>query len=304
MEFAIIYILASTTVVLPGISLWIILTSASSSPKVRFLNTAIAVMLFSAVWFAAPWILITEYLKYVWLAILALAIIRSGIMHTVRKTNGTIVLPIVFKIFLIAFLIFANFYIIKGFYPPKSQAVDISFPLKNGNYYVIQGGGSPVTNFFHNILSSQSFAMDIVKIDNFGRRATGILPRSNDKYQIFGDSLFCPCNGLVLAAAGQLQDNIPPFRNLGRSIGNYVILICEPAYIVMGHLKQGSITTKSGEFVREGTYLGQVGNSGRTVEPHLHIQANLIGNSNWYRGKPLPILFDGRFYSINEKINN
>ena len=43
-------------------------------------------------------------------------------------------------------------------------------------------------------------------------------------------------------------------------------------YLVLGHLKQGSVTVQVGEIVRRGQPLAAVGNSGHTNEPHLHLQ--------------------------------
>ena len=41
--------------------------------------------------------------------------------------------------------------------------------------------------------------------------------------------------------------------------------------MVLAHLKKGSIKVKEGQHVNEGEFLAQVGNSGSSSEPHLHI---------------------------------
>jgi hypothetical protein len=45
-----------------------------------------------------------------------------------------------------------------------------------------------------------------------------------------------------------------------------------------------------------GNWLGSVGNSGNTGEPHLHVHAQRPGPASApYAGDPLPILFGGRY---------
>lgn len=61
----------------------------------------------------------------------------------------------------------------------------------------------------------------------------------------------------------------PPFSALG---GNYVILKCGDAYPLYAHLKNGSVCVRPGDTVRSGDQLGLVGNSGSSLQPHLHFQ--------------------------------
>jgi murein DD-endopeptidase MepM/ murein hydrolase activator NlpD len=61
----------------------------------------------------------------------------------------------------------------------------------------------------------------------------------------------------------------PPFSALG---GNYVILKCGDVYPLYAHLKNGSVRVSPGDVVRCGDELGAVGNSGASLQPHLHFQ--------------------------------
>ena len=63
--------------------------------------------------------------------------------------------------------------------------------------------------------------------------------------------------------------NAPPFSALG---GNYVILECGDIYPLYAHLKKGSVCVRPGDMVRRGDQLGLVGNSGSSLQPHLHFQ--------------------------------
>ena len=54
--------------------------------------------------------------------------------------------------------------------------------------------------------------------------------------------------------------------------GNYVVIECEDFYVLLCHMKEGSINVKAGDEVVIGKKLGEVGNSGSSIQPHLHVQ--------------------------------
>lgn len=60
-----------------------------------------------------------------------------------------------------------------------------------------------------------------------------------------------------------------PFPAYG---GNYVVLKCGNVYPLLAHLRCGSVLVKVGDRVRAGDKLGEVGNSGSSIQPHLHFQ--------------------------------
>ena len=62
---------------------------------------------------------------------------------------------------------------------------------------------------------------------------------------------------------------IPPFSELG---GNFIILKCNDVYPLYAHLKNGSVRVRPGDTVHSGDLLGTVGNSGASLQPHLHFQ--------------------------------
>lgn len=62
---------------------------------------------------------------------------------------------------------------------------------------------------------------------------------------------------------------VPPFSALG---GNYVILKCGDVFPLYAHLRNGSVRVSPGDTVRVGDALGRVGNSGASIQPHLHFQ--------------------------------
>ena len=83
-------------------------------------------------------------------------------------------------------------------------------------------------------------------------------------------------------------------RDENETHGNYVVLDCQVAKVSLLHFKKGSLLVSEGESVVAGQPLGKVGNSGRTTEPHLHIQAdNALGEG-------IPISFNGKTFVRND----
>lgn len=54
--------------------------------------------------------------------------------------------------------------------------------------------------------------------------------------------------------------------------GNYIIIDTQGFYVFLAHLRSNSIRVQAGDEVAVGQVLAQVGNSGFTLEPHLHFQ--------------------------------
>lgn len=69
--------------------------------------------------------------------------------------------------------------------------------------------------------------------------------------------------------------NEPVYQPSKKIPSNSVTISCEGNMIVkMSHFNRNSITVKVDDSVEKGDFLGKIGNSGNSSEPHLHIQAN------------------------------
>ena len=99
----------------------------------------------------------------------------------------------------------------------------------------------------------------------------------------FGQPVLAPIAGTVVTAVSDVADNETrteyPRRSIAATLrdplwyfGNYVILDGGGVYVLLAHLRRGSIVVKAGDTVREGDQLGLAGNSGNTRLPHLHVQ--------------------------------
>lgn len=179
-------------------------------------------------------------------------------------------------------------------YHRTGKSLEVSFPLRSGTYYVLQGGASIVTNPFHE-MGSNKLAIDIVKLNYLGNRADGIAPRALSAYQSFGEKVYSPCQGSVLKIRDSLRDHPPGHPDTEHPEGNYIVLKCLMGDILMAHLRRGSIKAAPGATVTIGQPLAEIGNSGNTLEPHLHIEATKDG-------KAIGFSFNGRSLSINSLI--
>ena len=183
-----------------------------------------------------------------------------------------------------------------------SETIDLTFPLRQGTYLVVNGGSIEILNAHLMTLSGerfhpyrgQSYGVDIVRIDRWGRRAAGLQPRDPAAYRIFGDSVFAPCAGRVVAVLDGLPDQPVPVVDRAHMAGNHVLLACGTFEVLLGHLQQGSVRVGLGSAVGTNTLLGRVGNTGNTGEPHLHIHAQRAGTTAMpLSGEPLPIRLNG-----------
>lgn len=185
----------------------------------------------------------------------------------------------------------------------RAENIELAFPLRTGRYFVLQGGKGLPTNLFHYSLRGAIYAMDIVKLRPDGKRANAVFSRRLEDYEIFGDTLYSPCDGVVARAVSDDPDNIPPDMTRGANNTNQVLIETKNSYVFLAHLKKHSVIVKEGDRVKQGQPLGCVGNSGFSSEPHLHIQAHRkVPGMPWYQSPPLYIHFNGKGYLLYEVI--
>lgn len=176
--------------------------------------------------------------------------------------------------------------------------VELAVPFEQGRYIVRQGGNSPLLNY-HNPYPPQRYALDITALNAAGLRAAGLYPSELDRYAIFGKTVTSPCDGEVTAAVDGYPDLNPPAADPDNPPGNHVIIHCHGVNVVLAHLQQHSVAVAAGDRVVVGQMLGNVGNSGNTSEPHLHLHAVRAAEKDAHNGEGVPIRFNGRFLVRN-----
>lgn len=102
------------------------------------------------------------------------------------------------------------------------------------------------------------------------------LPASNNPdpgLQIWAAPVYSPAAGIIERIKNDVPDNQLGVCNYAENWGNYIIIrLDQGGWALLAHLQQGSIVTAIDTHIEAGTYLGKVGNSGRSPIPHLHLQ--------------------------------
>lgn len=204
---------------------------------------------------------------------------------------------------------------LSGRLPPSVEIVDIANPFGPGEFLVGHGGSNILVNGHLRTLDKsverfrpwrgQSRAVDFFGVGKWGMRASGWRPAEPSAYAIFGARLHAPCNGTVIAAEESMPDFQVPEQDTVNRLGNHVILRCDDAEIVLAHMRQDSIAVVVGDMVSKGDLLGEVGNSGASTEPHLHIHAQrpAPAGAPLISGEPLALRIDGRFLVRNDHLS-
>ena len=201
----------------------------------------------------------------------------------------------------------------RGRQMPAALPVDLLFPLTAGQYLVVSGGTNlslnphadalDTTVAAHRPWRGTGYALDVVALDRWGRRATGLVPSDPAAYFIFDTPVLAPCAGTVLVAEDGRPDMPVPRHDAAHPSGNYLILRGPQADIVLAHFRRGSLRVRAGAHVVAGQLLARAGNSGASDEPHLHLHAQRPGPPGLpMGGAPLPMRFRGRFLVRNDRV--
>jgi hypothetical protein len=246
------------------------------------------------------WDVISTYLPLVWWAVLVIGALAGLIQLRGRgfaegKTTRAMIYGAVEPLIAIVLLFYALSGMLHG------TTTDTGFPLTGGRFLVIHGGSNAMLNY-HNPNQAQRYALDIVGLDDFGRRAAEIDPADLNDYVIDGAPVRSPCAGQVIEAVGDLPDNAIGETNIEAPAGNHVVIACGDIEVELAHFKQGTLSVAVGDQVIEGRTIAQVGNSGNTTEPHLHIHAVRAGSGGANAGEGVPLSFGGIFPVRNSVI--
>ncbi|HEY9555688.1 MAG TPA: M23 family metallopeptidase [Acidimicrobiales bacterium] len=175
--------------------------------------------------------------------------------------------------------------------PDRAPEV-VAAPVR-GRWTALNSPGTKVPS--HGIRAyGQSHAIDILHPrppEAPAKVGWGIGMRNPEGFPTFGSPVLAVRDGVVVRAARRQRDHLTRqswpamaylmfveglFREMGGPrfiLGNHVIVDHgDGTYVAYAHLRRGSLLVGVGDRVQAGQQLGEVGNSGNSSEPHLHVQ--------------------------------
>ena len=158
-------------------------------------------------------------------------------------------------------------------YRPPVDAVTVGTPLA-GEWWVGHGGHAELVNY-HHTRSTQRDALDIMQVVDGSIHRPGRTDLTS--YYIYDQPVLAPANGTVTYVVDGHPDLPIGSLDSQHPTGNQLVIdIGGGRYLLIGHLRQGSIIVNVGERVTEGQQIARVGKSGHSSHPHIHIQAQTL----------------------------
>lgn len=168
-------------------------------------------------------------------------------------------------------------------------------PPFSGSMEVAQGIDGDITH-----QGSWRYALDFIRTESgCSYRNAGC---ELADFLAFDQAVLSPAWGTVVACRDDIPDNPPGAMNLAENWGNHALIaISSELFVLLAHLRQGSLAVAPGSPVAPGTPLGRCGNSGRSAQPHLHLH---VQRGAWLGAPTLPFhlshcLIDGRRYALD-----
>ncbi len=147
--------------------------------------------------------------------------------------------------------------------PSATVRLPAEVPLK------VAWGGDKLETNYHAVAPDQRWAYDLL-VEPYVNGSDKL-----EDYGCYGVPVVAPANGLIVKAHDGEPDEVPGMvsNNFTAPEGNFVAIQLDETgtYLIIAHLKPGSVTVKTGDTVVEGQVIGACGNSGNTSEPHIHI---------------------------------
>lgn len=286
--------------------LWFAFVKRRSDRDLLIKCLAVAILLFG-LWWGSVWV----YPPYWAVLILALIFTSIAIRKFRQAENRTNRVRSWLSNLPAALLVLLGTYLgVMGFQGhgqnPDGPVIDLVSPFAAENRACIISGGLNSLVNQHNFKSDRSedkaetYGLDVMGFGKTGFRTNSgyrIDPKPKDTaaYVIYGMPVYAPCAGIILQSENDQPDHPAGYKV--RVPSNGVTLACGNVKVVMAHLQRGSVGLSNGEAVKTGQLIGRVGNSGHTEEPHLHLHAETILDSEnpELDGSPVHMRFGGKF---------
>jgi hypothetical protein len=288
--------------------LWIAILPPRNLTGFWMLALAAALITFAAarlgIWVFPPW----------WVPYLLALLLAAAVVWRLIRTRRTPLLPtgttgwltLTFLAGIAGYAGLQSGAAIMASRTPEGPSIDLAWPLGPGTYLAANGGAAASINAhaalldpaqpLHAGFGGSGYGVDLIAVNDWGLRASGIMPEDPAGYLIFGTPVLAPCAGRVVLAEAGRPDMAVPRVDEGHPAGNHVLLRCGEYDILLAHFRQGSLRVAAEDDLAIGQQIAEVGNSGESSEPHLHIHAQMPGTPEApFGGGPLAMRLIGRF---------
>lgn len=171
-----------------------------------------------------------------------------------------------------------------------TQEIVIDPPVK-GNWVIYNPPGHPVVAFDFlaedgkkSLYCKGSFLKHLVSFISVADTYTWSSP------------IFAPIDGVVVESHDVEEDRMKisfiydlfsllinkpkESEGFGKFGGNHILIKTGDFYVLLCHLKKSSVNVKKGDVVKSGQQIAEAGNSGSSIQPHLHIQ--VMNNEHYF----------------------
>ncbi len=307
-----------TQLVLPLLLLvWLALFPASGWLRGLQLISVASILL--GISLAALWVMPPFWMPYLYALLFVLISVSQLIKHRLfsrrsAQTSAANTITTLLVAGLGVLCSYLAYQALKGRTLPDEEHVDIAPPFTAGHYLVAHGGSTAMINVHLKTLDQtverylpwhgQSKALDIFRITPLGLHKDGWLPSDPARYTTFGTTVVAPCRGRIARVVDGIKDMPVPQMNRAHMAGNYIAIDCGEFYVFLAHLRAGSIEITTGKRVETGDPLAQMGNSGNSSEPHLHVHAQRgLPVDSPLGGEPLWMTINGQFLQRNSRLH-
>ena len=215
----------------------------------------------------------TWYLAQLALPFIGLAALVATLYHAFRRDrwgSGPVRATLAASLFL-CLLIVWSFGLLPIPYPAAlaRTAPAATVGLPSDLPMTVAWGGNSVESNYHAVTPDQRWAYDLVMAPYFSGSET------LTDYGCYGTPVLAPADGFVTLAVNDQPDEMPgkSSNNIDNPGGNEVGIRLDETgtYLLIAHMRPGSVRVEAGDRVSEGQPIGECGNSGNTSEPHIHI---------------------------------
>lgn len=92
-------------------------------------------------------------------------------------------------------------------------------------------------------------------------------------YYCYGLPIVSPVHGDVVRFYDKLADNAPGEVDTDNNWGNFILIRLQGGlHVLLAHLQKNSVKIKEGDHLKPGDIIAACGNSGRSPQPHIHLQ--------------------------------